>query len=36
MAVKKGNKKVLDAFNAGLKKVLDSGANKAIEDKWLK
>jgi polar amino acid transport system substrate-binding protein len=36
VAVKKGNKKVLDVINAGLKKVLDSGANKAIEDKWLK
>jgi polar amino acid transport system substrate-binding protein len=36
VAVKKGNQKVLDLLNAGLKKVLDSGANKAIEDKWLK
>ena len=36
VAVKKGNTKVLDIINAGLKKVLDSGANKAIEDKWLK
>src|SRR5271157_1211609 len=36
VAVKKGNTKVLDMINAGLKKVLDSGANKAIEDKWLK
>jgi polar amino acid transport system substrate-binding protein len=36
VAVKKGNKKVLDVINAGLKKVLDSGANKAFEDKWLK
>jgi polar amino acid transport system substrate-binding protein len=36
VAVKKGNKKVLDVINAGLKKVLDTGANKAIEDKWLK
>jgi polar amino acid transport system substrate-binding protein len=36
VAVKKGNAKVLDVLNAGLKKVLDSGANKAIEDKWLK
>jgi len=36
VAVKKGNAKVLDLINAGLKKVLDSGANKAIEDKWLK
>jgi polar amino acid transport system substrate-binding protein len=36
VAVKKGNAKVLDAINAGLKKVLDAGANKAIQDKWLK
>ena len=36
VAVKKGNQKVLDLINAGLKKVLDSGANKAIEDKWLR
>lgn len=36
VAVKKGNAKVLDVINAGLKKVLDSKANKAIEDKWLK
>jgi polar amino acid transport system substrate-binding protein len=36
VAVKKGNTKVLDVLNAGLKKVLDAGENKAIEDKWLK
>jgi polar amino acid transport system substrate-binding protein len=36
VAVKKGNQKVLDLINAGLKKVFDSGANKAIEDKWLR
>ena len=36
VAVKKGNKKVLDIINAGLKKVLDAGENKAIQDKWLK
>jgi polar amino acid transport system substrate-binding protein len=36
VAVKKGNTKVLDVINAGLKKVLDAGDNKAIEDKWLK
>jgi polar amino acid transport system substrate-binding protein len=36
VAVKKGNNKVLDVLNAGLKKVLDAGDNKAIEDKWLK
>ena len=36
VAVKKGNKKVLDLINAGLKKVLDAGENKAIEAKWLR
>jgi polar amino acid transport system substrate-binding protein len=36
VAVKKGNKKVLDTLNKGLKKVLDAGENKAIEDKWLR
>ena len=36
VAVKKGNAKVLDVINAGLKKVLDAGDNKAIEQKWLK
>jgi polar amino acid transport system substrate-binding protein len=36
VAVKKGNAKVLDVINAGLKKALDAGENKAIEDKWLK
>jgi len=36
VAVKKGNTKVLDIINAGLKKVMDAGGNKAIEDKWLK
>jgi len=36
VAVKRGNKKVLDVINAGLRKVLDSGDNKAIEAKWLK
>jgi polar amino acid transport system substrate-binding protein len=36
VAVNKGNTKVLDLINAGLKKVMDAGANKAIEDKWLK
>ena len=36
VAVKKGNTKVLDVINAGLKKVMDAGGNKAIEDKWLK
>ena len=36
IAVKKGNKKVLDAINKGLKKVLDSGENKKLEEKWLR
>jgi polar amino acid transport system substrate-binding protein len=36
VAVKKGNAKVLNAINAGLKKVLDAGDNKAIEATWLK
>jgi len=36
VAVKKGNSKVLDQINKGLKKVLDAGENKAIEKKWLK
>jgi len=36
IAVKKGNQKVLDLINAGLKKVMDSGENKQIQDKWLK
>jgi polar amino acid transport system substrate-binding protein len=36
VAVKKGNTKVLDIINAGLKKVLDAGENKAFEVKWLR
>jgi len=36
VAVKKGNKKVLDTINKGLKKVLDAGENKTIEAKWLR
>ncbi len=36
VAVKKGNKKVLDTINKGLQKVLDSGENKTIEAKWLR
>jgi polar amino acid transport system substrate-binding protein len=36
VAVKKGNSKILDQINKGLKKVLDAGENKAIEKKWLK
>ena len=31
-----GQRKVLDAINKGLEKVLDAGENKAIEAKWLK
>lgn len=36
VAVKKGNKKVLDVINKGLQKVLDSGENKTIEEQWLR
>jgi polar amino acid transport system substrate-binding protein len=36
VAVKKGNTKVLDTINAGLKKVLDTNTYKQIEDKWLR
>jgi polar amino acid transport system substrate-binding protein len=36
VAVKKGNKKVLDTINKGLQKVLDSGENKTLEAKWLR
>ncbi len=36
VAVKKGNAKVLEVLNAGLRKILNSGGNKAIEEKWLK
>jgi polar amino acid transport system substrate-binding protein len=36
VAVKKGNTKVLDMINAGLKKVLDTNTYKQIEDKWLR
>jgi len=35
IAVKKGNKKVLDLINAGLKKVKDSGKIKELENKWI-
>jgi polar amino acid transport system substrate-binding protein len=35
VAVKKGNAKILDTINAGLKKVTDAD-HKAIADKWLK
>lgn len=36
IAVKKGNAKVLDQINKGLKKVLESGKNVEIEEKWLR
>jgi polar amino acid transport system substrate-binding protein len=36
IAVKKGNSKVLNLINAGLKKVTDAGEQKALEQKWLK
>ncbi|MDX9799705.1 MAG: basic amino acid ABC transporter substrate-binding protein [Spirochaetia bacterium] len=36
VAVKKGNKEVLDIINAGLKKVIDSGKAEELEDKWLR
>jgi polar amino acid transport system substrate-binding protein len=36
VAVKKGNTKVLNTINAGLKKVIDSGESKTIETKWLR
>ncbi len=36
VAVKKGNTKVLDAINAGLKKVVDTDEYKALVQKWLK
>ena len=36
VAVKKGNAKVLDVINAGLKKVLNGDLTKKLEDKWLK
>ena len=36
IAVRKGNRAVLDRINAGLKVVLDSGANTQLEDKWLR
>ena len=35
IAVKKGNKKILDMINSGLQKVLDTGKNSTIEDEWL-
>jgi polar amino acid transport system substrate-binding protein len=36
VAVKKGNAEVLQAINAGLKKVLDSGEAERLKDKWLR
>jgi polar amino acid transport system substrate-binding protein len=36
IAVNKTNTEVLNKLNAGLKKVIDSGEIKKIEDKWLK
>jgi polar amino acid transport system substrate-binding protein len=36
VAVKKGNTKLLDMINAGLKKVIDTDDYKALEQKWLK
>ena len=36
VAVKKGNTKVLDVINAGLKKVIDTDEYKALEQKWLR
>ncbi|MCX7786725.1 MAG: basic amino acid ABC transporter substrate-binding protein [Spirochaetes bacterium] len=35
IAVKKGNKKVLDLINVGLKKVKESGKIKELENKWI-
>jgi polar amino acid transport system substrate-binding protein len=36
VAVKKGNTKVLDLINKGLRKVIDDGTEKSLEAKWLK
>jgi len=36
VAVKKGNKEVLDAINKGLEAVLDTDTYDNIEDKWLR
>lgn len=36
VAVKKGNTKVLNLINKGLKKVIDSGEEKTLEAKWLR
>jgi polar amino acid transport system substrate-binding protein len=36
VAVKKGNSKILDVINSGLKKVLDTKDYEKLEDKWLR
>ena len=36
VAVKKGNKKILDIINAGLQKALDKGIDQKLQDKWLR
>ncbi len=36
VAVKKGNTKVLDLINAGLKKIIDNGTEAKLEAQWLK
>jgi len=36
VAVKKGNKKVVDMINAGLAKVKEKGIDKELEKKWLR
>ena len=36
IAVRKGNKEILDLINNGLAKVLKKGINKELENKWLK
>lgn len=36
IAVKKGNKEVLEKINKGLKIVLDEGIDKTLKDKWLR
>ena len=36
IAVKKGNKELVDALNDALKKMKDSGKYDEIHDKWIK
>jgi polar amino acid transport system substrate-binding protein len=36
VAVKKGNKRILDIINSGLKKVLEGDVDKRLRDKWLR